>query len=234
MARRPTIPSPTTTQHLVDLVRHTLPPLHPAGRPFVAGGLAITVMGLHRPWARHLGLALTLAAAAFFRHPNRVTPSGTDLVVAPADGEVCLIDEAVPPAELEWTRQPLPHVSTFLSLFDVHVQRAPVSGVITHSAYAPGQFRSADVPEASAVNERQSLVIKTASGASVGVVQIAGLVARRILCQVAAGDGVSAGETYGLIRFGSRVDLYLPPASRIEANLGQRAVGGETILARLP
>jgi phosphatidylserine decarboxylase len=218
----------------MELARRAIPPVHPAGRPYIAAGLVLAAVGLRHGWARRLGLAAAVAAAAFFRQPHRVAPAGDKLVLAPADGEICLVDEAAPPAELGWTDAKLPRISTFLSLFDAHVQRAPVAGRIAYAAYAPGRFHPADEPAASQTNERMSLVLATPEGAEVGVVQIAGLVARRIVCQVEAGDALATGQVYGLIRFGSRVDLYLPAGSAVEARLGQRAVGGETILARLP
>jgi phosphatidylserine decarboxylase len=234
MARHPAAPTPATAGHLVALARRAVPLIHPAGRPFILAGLTLAAVGLRHGWARRLGLGWAVASAAFFRHPSRVTPVGAGLVVAPADGEVCLLDDACPPAELGWTDEPRPRISIFLSLFDVHVQRSPVAGVVTHAAHCPGQFLPADDPAASSVNERQGLVLETPEAFSLAVVQVAGLVARRIVCDVAVGDTLAAGQTYGLIRFGSRVDLYLPRGAQIDARLGQRAIGGETVLARLP
>jgi phosphatidylserine decarboxylase len=219
---------------LLHLLQQTIPPIHPDGRPFIATGLALAGLGLRTPWLRRLGLGVALATAAFFRMPRRVTPTDPSLIISAADGQVSLIDEAVPPAELEWTDQPRPRVSTFLSLTDVHVQRSPVSGTVIRRAYAPGHYLSADRAEASQVNERNGLVVKTADGDEIGVVQIAGLIARRIVCQVDEGDAVTAGQTYGLIRFGSRVDLYLPPGAQPQVAVGQRLVGGETVVAKLP
>lgn len=229
--------------HLVGLIRDTVPPLHPGGRPIVAGALAATLgsrfllrrvglRGLSRGVGR-LGLGVTVASAVFFRAPRRVPPTGAGLVVAPADGIVSLIEEAVPPPELGLDPVPRPRVSIFLSLFDVHVQRIPVAGSVTGAAYRAGKFLSADLAKASTDNERNSLVISTDAGAQVIVTQIAGLVARRIVCQVGTGDRVETGATYGLIRFGSRLDTYLPVGTQITARLGQRAVGAETVLARL-
>lgn len=229
--------------HLVGLIRGTVPPLHPGGRPIVAGALAATLgsrfllrrvglRGLGRGVGR-LGLGLTAASAVFFRSPRRVPPTGAGLVVAPADGIVSLIEAAVPPPELGLDAAPRPRVSIFLSLFDVHVQRIPVAGAVTGAAYRAGKFLSADLDKASTDNERNSLVISTDAGAQVIVTQIAGLVARRIVCQVGTGDRVETGATYGLIRFGSRLDTYLPVGTQIIARLGQRAVGAETVLARL-
>lgn len=156
------------------------------------------------------------------------------MVVAPADGEVALVDTAAPPPELGLGDQPLPRVSIFLSVLDVHVQRTPVSGVVREVKYRRGEFKSADLADASAVNERSSMLIDTAAGQQVVVVQIAGLLARRIVCDAAAGDRITIGDTYGLIRFGSRVDTYFPAGTELLANIGQRTIGGETVLAVLP
>jgi phosphatidylserine decarboxylase len=156
------------------------------------------------------------------------------VVVAPADGQVCLVETAVPPAELGLPAKPLPRISIFLSVFDAHVQRAPVGGEVTAVHHRPGQFVSADLPAASEDNERNSIVIRTPDGAEVVAVQIAGLVARRIVCDVHPGDKVAIGDTYGLIRYGSRLDTYLPEGSRLLVSPGQRAVAGETVMAELP
>ncbi len=230
--------------HLVQLVRSTIPPIHPGGRPLVMGALAgslaarhlLRSVGLKRVGSLvgRVGLGATAASALFFRAPRRVTPTGSHLVVAPADGLVSLIEDAVPPAELGLGDVPRTRVSIFLSVFDVHVQRIPVHGVVTKAAYRAGKFLSADLDKASEVNERNSLVISSTHGEEVIVTQIAGLIARRIVCQVTDGSPVLAGATYGLIRFGSRVDTYLPPGSELKVLLGQRTIGGETVLAELP
>jgi phosphatidylserine decarboxylase len=224
-----------TLRHLVDLARETLPPMHPAGRPFVAAGVATTVL-LRRlsPTAGTLGAIATACCAAFFREPHRVPPQDPGLAVAPADGTVSSVGLAPPPAELGLDDQPRLRVSVFLSVFDVHVQRIPADGEICDVAYRPGKFLTADLDKASDDNERSSVLLRTATGHDLVVVQIAGLVARRIICSVQPGDKVVAGATYGLIRFGSRVDLYLPPGSAVLVRPGQRTVGGETALARLP
>lgn len=220
--------------HLVGLVRETVPPMHPAGRPFVLGSAAATLL-LRRLWrpAGLLGALATAFCAWFFREPRRRTPSREDVAVAPADGAVSEITTAVPPAELELGDRPMTRVSTFLSVFDVHVQRSPISGKVVRRAYRPGAFLSADLDKASEDNERNSLLLRRDDGAEVVAVQIAGLVARRIVCSVEQDDRVPAGATYGLIRFGSRVDLYLPPGSRVLVEPGQRTIGGETALAEL-
>ncbi|WP_028479396.1 phosphatidylserine decarboxylase [Nocardia sp. CNY236] len=234
MARRPTppgTPERTRVAHVADLVRHTVPPLHPAGLPFVAAPLAIALVGSKRRWVRRAGLLIAAVCALFFRHPNRVPPNRPGVVVAPADGEIALVDTAIPPAELGLGDRPLPRISIFLSVLDVHVQRTPVSGTVRAVLHQPGQFRSADLPEASTVNERTSMVLQTPDGQQIVVVQIAGLLARRIVCDAQVGDVLTIGDTYGLIRFGSRVDTYFPPGTEPLALPGQRTIGGETVLA---
>jgi len=156
------------------------------------------------------------------------------VALASADGLVSLIEEAVPPPELGLPAEPRMRVSVFLSVFDVHVQRVPATGVIEKVAYRPGKFLSADLDKASEDNERNSVLMRTEDGHELVVVQIAGLVARRILCEIHEGDKVAAAATYGIIRFGSRVDLYLPPGSVVLVSKGQRTVGGETVIAEHP
>lgn len=226
---------PATLRHLVDLTRETLPPMHPEGRPFVAAGVATTLLlRTLSPAAATLGAVATTCCAAFFRDPHRVPPQDRTLAVAPADGTVSSVTPAPAPAELGLGTHPWPRVSVFLSVFDVHVQRIPVDGEVRHVAYRPGKFLSADLDKASEANERSSMLLRSTIGQDLVVVQIAGLVARRIVCSVRPGDKVAAGDTYGLIRFGSRVDLYLPPGSSVLVRPGQHTVGGETALARLP
>jgi phosphatidylserine decarboxylase len=221
--------------HLVELARQTVPPMHPAGRPFVLAG-ALATVALRRVW-RPLGLPaglLTAWCAWFFREPRRVTPRRPGIVVASADGTVSQVVEAVPPAELGLPGNPMLRISVFLSVFDVHVQRLPTDGEIRRISYRPGKFLSADLDKASDDNERNSMLLRTPGGQDLVVVQIAGLVARRIVCSVAEGDKATAGATYGMIRFGSRVDTYVPPGSRITIEAGQHTIGGETVLAELP
>lgn len=208
--------------------------MHPAGLPFIAGGLGVAVAGRRYRWLRRAGLLSAGACAGFFRHPPRVPPNRPGVVVAPADGLICVIDTAAPPAELGLGDAELPRVSIFLSLLDAHVQRAPVSGEVIAVQHRPGRFGSADLAAASADNERVSMQVRTADGTDVVAVQIAGLLARRIICDVHAGDKLSIGDTYGLIRFGSRLDTYLPTGTQVLVSVGQRAVGGETVLAELP
>ncbi|WP_092802305.1 phosphatidylserine decarboxylase [Rhodococcus globerulus] len=237
MARRPTppgTPQPTGIGHIVDLVRHAIPPLHPAGLPFVLAPLGVAALGRNRKWVRRAGLASAAVCVTFFRHPHRVPPNRIGVVVAPADGEVALVDNAVPPAELNLGSEPRPRVSIFLSVLDVHVQRAPVGGTVKTVVHQPGKFLSADLADASEVNERNSMLIETATGHDVAVVQIAGLLARRIVCYAGVGDSLPIGDTYGLIRFGSRVDTYFPAGTTLLVEPGQRTIGAETVIAQLP
>jgi phosphatidylserine decarboxylase len=208
--------------------------MHREGLPFVGVSLAIAAAARHNKWLRRAGLASAAANAAFFRHPPRVAPTRPGVIVAPADGLICLIEEAVPPAELGLPATPLPRISIFLSVLDAHVQRAPIGGEVVAVEHRPGLFGSADLAAASEDNERNSVVIRTPEGIDVVAVQIAGLVARRIVCNVKVGDKLTIGDTYGLIRFGSRLDTYLPAGSNILVSTGQRALAGETVLAELP
>ena len=232
MARRPDLK--TGPARLVALVRSAVPPMHPEGLPFVGVSLAVAAAGHRSKWLRRVGLASAAANAAFFRHPPRMPPTRPGLVVAPADGLICLIEEAVPPAELGLPATPLPRISIFLSVLDAHVQRAPIGGEVVAVEHRPGVFGSADLAAASEDNERNSVVIRTPEGVEVVAVQIAGLVARRIVCKVTVGDKLTIGDTYGLIRFGSRLDTYLPAGSNILVSIGQRSLAGETVLAELP
>ncbi|MBB3037545.1 phosphatidylserine decarboxylase [Hoyosella altamirensis] len=237
MARRPTPPGQQPSNavgHALSLVRSHIPPVHPAGLPFIAVPLAIAALGRNKRWIRRSGLTLAAANAAFFRNPHRVPPNRTDVVVAAADGEVTLVDTATPPAELGLGTAPLPRVSIFLSVLDVHVQRCPVAGHVVNVVHQPGRFMSADLDEASDANERNSMIIRTPDDREIVVVQIAGLVARRIICDARPGDVLTLGETYGLIRFGSRVDTFLPAGSRVLVERGQRTIGAETVIAELP
>lgn len=208
--------------------------MHPAGIPFVSAGLAVAALGRRHRWLRTAGLSAASACALFFRHPPRVPPDRPGVVVAPADGQITIIDTAVPPAELGLPDKPVPRVSIFLSLFDVHVQRVPVGGEVMAVQHRPGKFLSADKPQSTSDNERNSVWIRTPEGHDLVVVQIAGLLARRIVCDIRPGDKLTIGNTYGLIRFGSRLDTYLPDGSTVKVQPGQRAVGAETVLAEMP
>lgn len=231
MARRPDLQS--GPERLAALVRSSIPPMHSAGLPFVGASLAVAALGRNRRWVRRAGLLAAGANAAFFRHPPRVPPTRPGVVVAPADGLVCLIQEAVPPAELGLPDTPMQRVSIFLSVLDAHVQRAPIGGEVVAVQHRPGRFHSAELEAASEDNERNSVVIRTPEGVHVIAVQIAGLVARRIVCDAHVGDKLDIGQTYGLIRYGSRLDTYLPAGSRLMVSRGQRALAGETVLAEL-
>ena len=216
---------------VIRSIRDHLAPVHPEGYIFIAGFVVATLF-LGWLWAPlfWLGLIATAWCVYFFRDPVRVTPLRGDLVVSPADGRVCYAAPAVPPADLGLGTLPLPRVSIFMSVFDCHVNRAPVEGRVTRIAYRPGLFVNADLDKASEDNERNGVVIESAAG-SFGVVQIAGLIARRIVCFTHEGAHLATGDRFGLIRFGSRVDVYLPPQARILAGLDSRCVAGETVIA---
>lgn len=222
-------------QHsIVDSIRGALVPVHTDGYKFVVG-FALIALVLGWLWSPlgWLGAIATAWCAYFFRDPPRATPLRDGLIIAPADGRVSAVEQVAPPSELKLGSDPRTRVSIFLSVFDVHINRAPVAGKITHAVYVPGLFLNAELDKASKDNERQALVIETATGAAIGVVQIAGLIARRIVTFMGEGHTVAAGERFGLIRFGSRVDVYLPPGHGALVAAGQRAVGGETVLADL-
>ena len=209
-------------------------PVHRAGWPFVAAFLAVAVLlGLLWEPLFWLGLIATAWCAYFFRDPVRVTPDNPALVVSPADGLVVATVERVPPPELELGDRPLPCVAIFMNVFDVHVNRTPVAGTVARRAYHPGKFLNASFDKASDENERQSFRLRTQSGLEVGLVQIAGLVARRILAFVEEGTALAAGQRVGLIRFGSRCDVYLPEGVEPLVLVGQRTLAGETVLADL-
>lgn len=229
---------------MASLVRESIPPMHPGGRPIVAGlatGSLVARQLLRGIGLRRLGrgvstigLAAAAGSALFFRVPRRVPPTDHAVIVAPADGIVSQIVTAAPPPETGLTGTDYHRVSIFLSVLDVHVQFAPIAGTVRARHYHPGRFLSADLDKASEDNERNSLVIRpTAGGDDIVVTQIAGLLARRIVCDATEGSLLRTGEVYGLIRFGSRLDTYLPADAAAQARVGQRAVGGETVLARL-
>jgi phosphatidylserine decarboxylase len=218
---------------VINSIRSQLSPIHPQGYPFI-GGFALASLILFWLWTPlgWIGTLATAWCAYFFRDPVRVTPLREGLVVAPADGRVSRVVNAVPPAELGLGERPLPRISIFMSVFDCHVNRSPVSGRIERMVYRAGKFISADLDKASEDNERNAFVI-AAARARIGVVQIAGLVARRIVPFVQEGQAVAVGDRIGMIRFGSRVDVYLPEAGRALVAEGQIATAGETILADL-
>ncbi len=217
--------------NVVESIRRQLTPIHPEGYIFIVA-FAVGSLILHWIWPPlgWIGALLTLWCAYFFRDPVRMTPLDDSLVVAPADGIVCSVGSYVPPPELGLGELAMPRVSIFMSVFDCHVNRTPVNGRITRVAYKPGLFVNADLDKASEDNERNGLVIDTPRG-QFGVVQIAGLVARRILCFVKEGDSLVAGDRIGLIRFGSRVDVYMPAGGTPLVALGSKCVAGETVIA---
>ena len=212
-------------------VRAQIPPVHPEGYPFI-GIFALVTLILFWIWAPlgWIGVVLTVWCALFFRNPVRVTPVRDGIVVAPADGRVSMVITMVPPAELGLGNQPLPRISIFMSVFNCHVNRAPVAGRIERIIYSPGKFINAELDKASEDNERNSMVLSASFG-QVGVIQIAGLVARRIVSFVREGQAMAVGERFGLIRFGSRLDVYLPAGGKPLVAVGQTAVAGETVLA---
>ncbi len=212
-------------------IRAQIPPIHPEGYPFI-GAFALASLILFWIWTPlgWIGTGLTVWCALFFRDPVRVTPIREGLVVSPADGRVSMIAMVVPPAELGLGDQPLLRISVFMSVFNCHVNRAPVAGRIERIAYRPGKFLNAELDKASEDNERNSLVISTPNG-RIGVIQIAGLVARRIVSFVREGQSLGAGERFGLIRFGSRLDVFLPEGGKALVSEGQTAIAGETVLA---
>ncbi|MBI1171904.1 phosphatidylserine decarboxylase [bacterium] len=209
-------------------------PMHPEGYKFV-GIFAVITLVLFWLWAPlgWLGLGLTVWCYYFFRDPKRSVPLGETLVLSPADGVVSLIEPAVPPSELGLGPQPLTRVSVFMSVFNCHVNRMPVGGTIEAIAYHPGTFVNASLDKASTDNERNALLIGMEDGRKVVVVQIAGLVARRIMCWARKGQPLRAGDRFGLIRFGSRLDVYLPPGVAPMVSLGQTMIAGESIIADL-
>jgi phosphatidylserine decarboxylase len=216
---------------IANSIRAQIPPIHSEGYPFI-GGFALASLILIWIWSPlgWIGTILTVWCALFFRDPVRVTPVREGIVVAPADGRISMIARVLPPAELGLGDKPLPRVSIFMSVFNCHVNRSPVAGRIDRIAYRPGKFINAELDKASEDNERNSLVISSANG-RIGVTQIAGLVARRIVCFVREGQTIGTGERFGLIRFGSRLDVYLPEGTRPLVAEGQTAIAGETILA---
>ena len=218
---------------IVNSIRSQLAPIHPEGYPFI-GAFALASLILFWLWTPlgWLGVVATAWCAYFFRDPPRVTPLREGLIVSPADGRVSQVVNAVPPPELGLSDRPLPRVSIFMSVFDCHINRSPVSGRIERIVYRAGAFISADLDKASEQNERNAFLIN-AAGKRIGVVQIAGLIARRIVTFVQEGQTVAAGDRIGMIRFGSRVDVYLPEGTTPLVAEGQTALAGETVIADL-
>lgn len=220
-------------------VKWRFPAIHPEGRKFGAIAVAITLVFVVLGWQLLAWLlaGITIWVFAFFRDPVRATPADPDLLVAPADGLITLIREVVPPPEMAGPEglgdQPLTRVSIFMSVFDVHINRTPIGGTVKSVVYISGKFLNADLDKASEDNERQHILVERSDGLRIGFTQIAGLVARRIVPFVKPGDIVAAGQRIGLIRFGSRVDIYLPAGTAPRVALGQRAIAGETVIARV-
>jgi phosphatidylserine decarboxylase len=216
---------------IIESIRRLFVPIHREGYPFIAIGVLLAVIiGHYLEPVGWLLAILTLWVCYFFRDPARVTPLRDGLIVSPADGRVSLIVTAVPPPESGLPPTPMTRISVFMNVFDCHVNRSPVTGRILRIIYTPGLFLNADLDKASEDNERSALVIES-GGIEIGVVQIAGLVARRIVNFVREGDTIGAGERFGLIRFGSRVDVYLPVTTQVLVGVGQKAMAGETVLA---
>ncbi len=214
---------------MIDTV---IKPMHPEGYKFVAAFAVATAL-LCWIWdpLGWLGLGLTVWCYYFFRDPKRLVPENAGLLVSPADGVVSLIERAVPPVELGMGPEALVRVSVFMSVFNCHVNRAPIAGKVTAVAYRPGKFFNAALDKASEENERNALAIEMADGRKIAVVQIAGLVARRIVCWTKPGDSLRTGERFGLIRFGSRLDVYLPDGVHPQVALGQTMIAGESVIA---
>ena len=219
---------------VINSIRSQLVPIHPQGYPFI-GGFAAAAIFLFWLWPPlgWLGTVATLWCVYFFRDPERVTPPRDNILVAPADGRISRVANAVPPQELGLGERPLPRVSVFMSVFDCHINRSPVAGRIERIVYRAGAFISADLDKASESNERNAFVIATAGGTRIAVIQIAGLIARRIVPFVREGETIGAGQRIGMIRFGSRVDVYLPAGLKVLVAEGQTAIAGETVLAEL-
>src|SRR4051812_7653461 len=216
---------------IADTIRNAFVPIHREGWPYIAafGGAAV-LLGLFSTTLLWIGLILTAWCAYFFRDPERVTPVDDRLVVSPADGVISAVGSAAPPRELGLGSAEMTRISVFMNVFSCHVNRAPVRGRIVKIEHRAGKFLNAELDKASSENERNGLVIDSPNG-TVAAVQIAGLVARRIVCWAEAGSNIGIGERFGLIRFGSRVDVFMPKAAALRVAVGQTAVGGETILA---
>lgn len=216
---------------LADTIKNTFVPINREGYPFIAGFAVVTlVLGFFSTSLFWIGAILTAWCTYFFRDPERVTPVDDRLVVSPADGVVSAVGPAVPPAELGLGATEMTRISVFMNVFSCHVNRSPVRGRITTIEHRPGKFLNAELDKASAENERNGLVIDSPNG-RIAAVQIAGLVARRIVCWTERGNDIAIGERFGLIRFGSRVDVYLPQGAVTKVSVGQTAVAGETVIA---
>jgi phosphatidylserine decarboxylase len=227
------------TNRGTGVAKWSFPPVHPEGRKFglIAGGLTLFFAIMAWETLAWPMAAVTIWTLAFFRDPARATPTDDRFVVSPADGLVTLIERVMPPSELSGPNglgdQPLTRVSIFMSVFDVHINRTPIRGTIKQVVYIAGKFLNADLDKASEENERQHFLVERSDGVRIGFTQIAGLVARRIIAFVKEGDSVANGQRVGLIRFGSRVDVYLPQGTASRVIKGQRCIAGETVIAEL-
>ncbi|RCL00976.1 MAG: phosphatidylserine decarboxylase [Candidatus Tokpelaia sp. JSC188] len=216
---------------ILQSIRNGFSPIHPEGYPFIAAFfISSLILGYIWNPLFWFGLLLTVWCIYFFRDPERITPVNADLVVSPADGKISSVGLVIPPRELGLPQEEMMRISIFMDVFSCHINRIPIDGIVKSIQYYAGRFANAECDKASAHNERNSLLISTKHG-DVGIVQIAGLFARRIVCWVKTGDEVVAGKRFGLIRFGSRLDVYLPAGVKIRINSGQKTIVGETILA---
>ena len=220
---------------IVNSITSSLVPIHREGWRFIAifAAVALVLFWLDWNFLAWVGVIATVWCAYFFRDPERVTPFRDGLVISPADGRISAIEKVIPPPELDLEREPITRISVFMNVFDVHVNRSPLEARIARISYIPGIFLNADLDKASEDNERQALTLELADGRRIGVVQIAGLIARRIVKFVNEGERLVAGQRFGLIRFGSRVDVYLPRGVNALVAIGQRAIAGETVFADL-
>ncbi|MCV2875239.1 phosphatidylserine decarboxylase [Rhodobacteraceae bacterium XHP0102] len=218
----------------VSMLSTFVKPMHPEGRKFVAiaAAIALVLFVIWEPlgW---IGVGVTVWVYYFFRDPERVTPTRAGIMVSPADGVVSLLEPATPPAELGLGDAPMTRISVFMSVFNCHVNRIPAAGRITAVAYHEGKFLNASLDKASTDNERNGIAVELPDGRRYGVVQIAGLVARRILCWGVFDEVMARGQRFGLIRFGSRLDIYLPQGAEPVVEIGQTMVAGETVIATL-
>lgn len=221
--------------NFIDLLKMVSFPIHKEGYKFILiFGLATIILALFSDVIGLIGLVLTLWCIFFFRDPERVIPVEENVIVSPADGLVTRVEYGVEaPAELGWANKKVNKVSVFLNVFDVHVNRAPIGGTITKVIYTPGKFLSANLDEASSENERSLAVVKTKDGTEIAFAQVAGLVARRIVSDLKEGQSIKTGDRYGIIRFGSRADIYLPENIKIKILIGQTMIGGESIIAKI-
>lgn len=220
---------------IVNSITSAFVPIHREGYRFIAifAGVTLVLFWLDVKVLAWLGVIATAWCAYFFRDPERVTPQRAGLVISPADGRISAIEKVIPPPELDLVREPTTRISVFMNVFDVHVNRSPIDAKIAKITYIPGVFLNAELDKASEHNERQAFTLELSSGGKLGVVQIAGLIARRIVKFVSEGERLAAGQRLGLIRFGSRVDVYLPKGTNPLVAVGQSAIAGETVFADL-